>query len=262
MMDPTEFPELPAEWRADLRQRRLTRVSTGMSGARLWRIEASGAEDAQYLKLGSGEMAGEVRAEAERTAWLHAQDICVPRIFRTFDRDDFAAVLMSDLGGTSGEEAAVRRIPAIARAFRQLHALPVEQCPFDETLDVRLGRARRSVEAGGIEAGDFYARNAHRTPAQLYARLAQERPPGPEDLVIIHGDAWLSNVIIGRDGKICFLDCGRSGRGDRYVDLAVLFDSFAELFGEEAARAFLREYGISEPDEKKLGFFRDLYELF
>jgi aminoglycoside 3'-phosphotransferase II len=262
MMDPTEFAELPDEWRADLRQRRLTPVSTGMSGAGLWRIEASDQEDAQYLKLGSGEMASEVRAEAERTAWLHAQGVCVPRILRTFGRDDFAAVLMSDLAGTSGEEAAVRPIPAIARAFRQLHSLPVEQCPFDETLNVRLDRARRSVEAGGIEAENFFARNAHLKPGELYARLEQQRPPDPEDFVVIHGDAWLSNVIIGRDEKICFLDCGRSGRGDRYVDLAVLYDSFAELFGEEAARTFLREYGIRKPDFGKLQFFRDLYELF
>jgi aminoglycoside phosphotransferase len=261
-VDSTEFAELPAEWRADLWQRRLTPVSAGMSGARLWRVEASGAEEAQWLKLGSGEMASEVRAEAERTTWLHARGICVPRMFRTFDRDDFAAVLMSDLAGTSGEEAAVRHIPAIARAFRQLHSLPVDECPFDETLQVRLDRARRSVEAGRIEAENFFARNAHLKPAQLYARLARERPPGPEDLVVVHGDAWLSNVIIGRDGEICFLDCGRSGRGDRYVDLAVLYDSFAELFGEDAARMFLREYGIREPDFSKLRFFRDLYELF
>jgi aminoglycoside phosphotransferase len=262
MMNRAEFAELPAAWRAYLRGRRLTPVSTGMSGARLWRLEASGAEEAQYLKLGSGEMASEIRAEAERTAWLHAQGICVPRIFRTFDREDFAAVLMSDLAGTRGEEAAVRHIPAIARAFRHLHGLPVEQCPFDETLNVRLDRARRIVEAGGIEAENFFARNAHLEPGELYARLEQARPPGPEDLVVIHGDAWLSNVIIGRDEKICFLDCGRSGRGDRYVDLAVLFDSFAELFGEEAAQMFLREYGMREPDTAKLRFFRDLYELF
>jgi aminoglycoside 3'-phosphotransferase II len=261
-MDPAEFAELPAAWQAYLRQRRLTPVSTGMSGAGLWRIEAGDAEDAQYLKVGSGEMAGEVRAEAERTAWLCAQNICVPQILRALYRGDFAAVLMSDLAGTSGEEGAVRHIPAITRAFRQLHSLPVGECPFDETLQVRLDRARRSVEAGRTDGNDFFARNAHLKPAQLYARLARERPPGPEDLVVIHGDAWLSNVIIGRDGKICLLDCGRSGRGDRYVDLAVLYDSFAELFGEAAARTFLREYGMREPDKSKLRFFRDLYELF
>jgi aminoglycoside phosphotransferase len=263
MMDSRGFAELPPEWRAYLRRRRLTPVSTGMSGAGLWRIEAGEGEDAQWLKLGTGEIfAGELRAEAERTLWLGAQNICVPRIFRAFDRDAFAAVLMSDLPGTSGEEAAVRHIPALARAFRQLHSLPVDPCPFDETLNVRLERARRSVEAGGIDPEKFFARNARLTPAQLYARLEQQRPPGPEDLVVVHGDAWLSNVIIGRDGNIGFVDCGRSGRGDRYVDLAVLYDSFAELFGEDAARTFMREYGIREPDRGKLQFFRDLYELF
>jgi aminoglycoside phosphotransferase len=263
MMDRSEFAQLPAAWQASLRHRRLTPVSTGMSGAGVWRIAACDSDEAQYLKLGSGETAAELRAEAERTIWLRSRSIRVPRIVHAFYCEDFAAVMMSALPGTAAdEETAIRHIPSLARAFRRLHALPVDECPFDETFQVRLDRARRSVEAGQIDAGDFFARNASLTPMQLYARLENALPRAPEDLVVVHGDAWLSNLIIGPDGEIGFVDCGRSGRGDRYVDLAVLFDSFAELLGEEAATTFMLAYGIREPDSKKLGFFRDLYELF
>jgi hypothetical protein len=47
-----------------------------------------------------------------------------------FCRDGFAAVLVNDLD--EGEEAAVRHIPALARAFRQLRGLLVDQCLFEE----------------------------------------------------------------------------------------------------------------------------------
>ncbi len=184
---------------------------------------ACDSDEAQYLKLGSGETAAELRAEAERTIWLGSRSIRVPRIVHAFYCEDFAAVMMSALPGTAAdEETAIRHIPSLARAFRRLHGLPVDECPFDETFQVRLDRARRSVEAGQIDAGDFFARNARLTPMQLYARLKNALPRAPEDLVVVHGDAWLSRrmesaslMAKNSDFSEIFMSCssGRSRRG-------------------------------------------------
>src|SRR5205085_2944864 len=113
----------------------------------------------------------------ERTIWLGSRNICVPRILDQFHRDGFAAVLMGAVTGIPADRAdAIRHIPRIAEAFRRLHGVPAEECPFDEAPGVRLARARRS--------------------------------------------------------------------------------------GEDAAQSFLHAYGLAELDERKLWFFRDLYELF
>src|SRR5437763_7945195 len=228
-MDHSEFAALPAEWRKNLGRRRLARVTTGMGGASLWRLAGSGAGDEQYLKLASGEAAHDLRAEAERTIWLGSRKIRVPRILGEFYRDGFAAVRMSALPGIPADQAdAAKSVPLLA---------------------------------GAIDARNFAARNVGVTPAQLYARLDKEIPL-EDDFVVVHGDPWLSNILIDPSGDVGFVDCGRSGRSDRYTDLAILFESLTELFGEAAANAFLRAYGIEGLDRGRLWFFRDLYELF
>ncbi len=262
-MGPSELAELPAAWQEYLRRRQLTPVSTGMGGARVWQIAGNDVDDGQYLKLGSGKAANDLRAEAERTIWLGSRNICVPRIIDEFHLDDFAAVITSALPGITGDQQqAIQHLPLLAKAFRELHSLPVDECPFDETTRVRLARARLAVESGTIDVGQFAARNAATTAAQLYARLENEPPFDEDELVVVHGDAWLSNIIIDRNGRVGFVDCGNSGRGDRYLDLAVLLESFTDIFGEEAAATFIRAYGVEAPNCRKLGFFRDLYELF
>jgi aminoglycoside 3'-phosphotransferase II len=262
-MNRSEFAALPASWRKSLRRCSLTRVTTGMGGAGLWHVAPDGGEGAQYLKLASGAAARDLREEVLRTAWLGAQGISVPRILDRWFGEDVAAVRMSAVPGTPADQTdAVRHVARIAAAFRRLHRLPAEQCPFDETPKIRLARARAMVEAGAIDPENFAARNRALAPAELYARLAREARFDQDDAVVVHGDAWLSNILIGEDGAVAFVDCGRCGRSDRYTDLGVLVESFTEVFGEAAAQAFLRAYGLPAPDPRKLQFFRDLYELF
>src|SRR5262249_11050874 len=150
-------------------------------------------------------------------------------------------------------------VTRIARVLASLHALPVLTCPFDETLQVRLDRARARVGAGEIDPGEFDERNAGVTPADLYARL-EANVPQREALVVTHGDATLSNLILGPDGQVGFIDCSHAGRADRYVDLTLLAAEFAERFGAEARDTFVAAYGELRWDDSKAEFYRDLYE--
>jgi aminoglycoside 3'-phosphotransferase-2 len=127
----------------------------------------------------------------------------------------------------------------------------------------RLSRAAAAVAAGEVDRCAFADRNNDVDPAHLLARLAQTQPE--EDVVVVHGDATLSNMIVDNNGDIGFVDCGNAGRGDRYIDLAVLSDYIREQFGQEAAIRFARAYRehTSAPwDAAKAGYFLDLYELF
>ena len=103
-------------------------------------------------------------------------------------------------------------------------------------------------------------RNRDITPGVLLERLRSALPS--EDVVVVHGDATLSNMIVGNDLSVGFIDCGHAGRADPYVDLALVTEGLAERFGPEMADCFMGAYGRAALDERKAGYFLDLYELF
>jgi aminoglycoside 3'-phosphotransferase-1 len=255
---------LPPEWRADIAGSKLVPITSGMSGAHVYRVRDRHAGD-QYLKIAVGAEADHLRREVERTKWLASMGIRVPDVVRQFDSRDSFAMTMTTLGGRSAEHARAHDktgvVRAIGLAFAALHILPTSACPFDETLTVRLARAHDHVRHGAIDATQFDARNAGITPEALYRRLAASAP-AQEDCVVAHGDATLSNLIVGNDGEIGFIDCGNCGKADRYVDLVPLVGELADRFGSHAPDIFLHAYGGFPWDERKAEFYRDLYELF
>jgi aminoglycoside phosphotransferase len=95
----------------------------------------------------------------------------------------------------------------------------------------------------------------------LYQRLLGAVPTC-ENTVIVHGDATLSNMLIGSDAELGFIDCGHSGRSDPYVDLALIQAELFTQFWGDAADSFVAAYGVKQWDDQKAAFFRDLYELF
>jgi aminoglycoside phosphotransferase len=153
-----------------------------------------------------------------------------------------------------------RLLPALGRALAKLHALPAAECPFDESLAVRLAQAQQAVARGEVDAGHFDSRNRGVTPEAILARLT--RAPPEEDFVVAHGDASLSNMIVAPDGAVGFIDCGHAGRADRYLDLAVTAAEIAEYFGRRSVSLFADAYGARRWHARKAAFYSDLYELF
>jgi aminoglycoside phosphotransferase len=254
---------LPTAWKSYLADCSVAPVVTGMSGAFVFRLVTAERRE-QYLKLAKGTAKALLKQEFERTAWLDQQGIRVPRIVRIFEDSRLFALLSEGLAGTPADDhhgSAELIVQAIGLAFAELHALPVAECPFDESIEVRLRRAAKQIARGGVDPAQFDARNASLTPIQLLNRL-QAQLPVTEDWVVAHGDATLSNVLVDAQGNIGLIDCGHAGRADRYVDLAILTMGIAEAFGQAFVDIFLRGYGGSEWDDAKAAFFRDLYELF
>jgi len=263
-MEAEALNHLPESWKAGLVGKSIVPVTAGMSGASVFRVTAANGIE-HYLKIGTGNAADLINREVERTAWLASAGIRVPTIVARFATERVAAVAMTALGGQSAErigEADWRPgVAAIARAFRQLHALPLATCPFDETLVVRMARAHDLVRADAVDPADFDERNVGMTAKDLYHRLAAS-VPAHEDCVVTHGDATFSNLIMGDDGQIGFVDCSHCGRADRYVDLALLAGEIGDRLRPEACRAFVDAYGDLRWCESKAEFYRDLYEFF
>jgi aminoglycoside 3'-phosphotransferase II len=255
---------LPAEWRARFAQKQIIPITSGMSGADVFRIIDHSSGD-QYLKISEQDAADHLRSEIERTAWLQRAGVPVPTILKVFDGRSVVAVIMTGLNGQPLDQLDVENrrsvFQSFGRAMARLHSLPIEDCPFDESVGVRLARARSEIERGGIDPSHFDARNSGLSAEKLYDRLSAAIP-AREDLVVVHGDATLSNLILQSDGTIGFIDCGNAGRADRYVDLAPLVAELTERFGPQSKDIFLRAYGLTRWDESKALFYSDLYELF
>ena len=252
---------LPPDWQAALASAEVEPV-LGMGAAPVFRVVDS-AGGCKYLKLASGIGVQLLTQEMARTEWLSSHRFRVPQFLMKICTRRVAAVLMTAVPGrhlTLDTDDLLGAVHAMGRGLARLHAVPSANCPFDETPHMRLERAREAIEQNLIDASQFDDRNAGLTPSMLYQRLVAAIP-ACED-VVVHGDATLSNLLIGPDRELGFIDCGHSGRSDRYVDLAVIVAELLTEFGRDAAECFKDAYGIREWNNRKAAFFRDLYELF
>jgi aminoglycoside phosphotransferase len=247
---------------ADISGMRIEPLVGGLSEASVFVVKEDG-HPTRYLKIAHRHAADALRDEIARTRWLAQCGMRVPEILRVDDRAGAIAVLTAAVPGIAAEASplpAPRLVDALARGLAALHALAPVDCPFDESVATRLARAAAAVAAGDVDPQAFAPRNLGVAPAALLARLSREPPA--EDVVVIHGDATLSNLIVDEDGTLGFVDCGNAGRGDRYVDLAVLSAELEEAHGPEAAARFAAAYGAAGWAGAKARYFSDLYELF
>lgn len=86
--------------------------------------------------------------------------------------------------------------------------------------------------------------------------------PATEDLVFTHGDYCLPNVVINGDAVSGFIDLGLAGVADRYQDLALGARSLTYNFGLEWVPLFFETYGIVQPAQARIDFYKLLDEFF
>ncbi len=242
-----------------------TPVRTGESGGRVMRLAAP-RRPTRFLKTGRGRVADALVHELVRLEWF-AGRVPVPRVEEFVRTRQDATLVTTALPGVSAHAALVanptkRRaiVRALARFLRTLHALPVDECPFDASAPVRLADAARNVRAGRVDTGDFDDDHAGWSARRVLAKARALRPRSP-GRVVTHGDFSLDNVFVHRGRVTGCLDVGRAGVADPYQDLAILWHNLAE-FGEEMQAESLRAYGIRTPDMRRLRFHLVLDELF
>lgn len=154
-----------------------------------------------------------------------------------------------------------RVIALLARTLRELHALPVHDCPFVRTLDVALLLARERLQAGVVDQGDFDEVRRGRNAADLLEELMRTRP-AQEDLVVTHGDACLPKLFIAGNSLGGMLDVGSLGVADRHADLALAYRSLRDSLSAGHAEALLDAYGRKLVDRSKIEYFMLLDEFF
>jgi aminoglycoside 3'-phosphotransferase-2 len=264
-------PDLPAPIAAAVAGAALGPIDPGRARAEVWRVERDGRVDAVVKRTAPADeadpWAGGAVAEAERLRWL-AGRAAVPEVRAVHvDADGAGWLLTGALPGTDATDVAhhgdvERLVAAVGRGLRRFHdEVPVAACPFDTRLEVRLAAARARIAAGRVDPDDFEPLHRGRRPEDL-VELVESLHRDDEDLVVVHGDPSLPNVVLGHGEVVGWVDVGRSGVADRYLDLAIVARSVARNVGASAVGPLFDAYGVDWPDVRRIECYTLLDELF
>jgi aminoglycoside 3'-phosphotransferase-2 len=237
----------------------------GMSGDLTLRIDGQRPVFAKIADPARRISRESLEREIAALRWLDGR-AGAPRLVWAGEVEGRPAMVVEALAGTALHEVAPDRaeaglIAGIA-ALRVLHALPIDDCPLNQRLDVKLSEAWRRVEEGEVRRSEFDPDNTGRSPEALWEAMLAERPDA-EDLVFTHGDASLPNFIVRGESAAGVVDLGLAGASDRCQDLALFLRSSAHNFPNLDARVLLKtHYPLAVLDERKLTFYRRLDEFY
>lgn len=236
----------------------------GDAGATVLRLDGDAP---QFLKIGAGDSAADVVDEFARLSWLAGRVPC-PAVHAFGFEQGSAWLLAAEVPGVVAGAWLAREpgrleevVGGVARFMRRLHALPVDECPFDASVTHWLAVARWRVANGLVDEGDFDADHLGHSAAEVLAIVERLATSADRD-VVVHGDFTLGNILLDAAGEVTgCIDVGRLGRGDRYQDIALMWRDLGG-FGEAAQAAFLLALGLQAPDERRMLLHRALDELF
>jgi aminoglycoside phosphotransferase len=225
-----------------------------------------------FLKVGERAKIYDIKREYDVLLWL-SDRLPVPRVLGFGSDAGGDALLISEIQGVPAShyvaignfdrDRADRFVEAAASSMRQIHNVPISECPFDQRVGPKLQQALENIRRGFVDESDFETEHAGKTALELYSGLVNERR-FEEDLVFTHGDFCFPNIILADDRIVGFVDLGSAGVGDRYQDIALFERSCRHNFCIEIDfdRAFCRGYGLDAIDREKLDYYRKLDELF
>ncbi|WP_420147870.1 APH(3') family aminoglycoside O-phosphotransferase [Spirosoma sp.] len=234
----------------------------GMSSAETYRIVG---KENFYLKITPADRWNSLQKEAKALTWLRAY-LPAPEVifFERIDETDY--LLMRELPGLPASDDHWKANPhqlvkILAESMLALHNLDSATCPFDQRTDAKLREVAQYVQLGFVDVDDFEPENSEQSSQQILDRLYAEQPV-QDDLVVTHGDFCLPNIVLDNGQLGGFIDVSSLGVGDRYQDLALCARSLVQNLGTDQYNAlFFDRYGLTNPDEHKLRYFRLLDEL-
>lgn len=147
-------------------------------------------------------------------------------------------------------------------ALRQLSAVPMDDCPFDAGAAFRLRELAYLISndlcAEEYDLNQWPGLGLH-TTQDLLAHLQATIPT--EELTFAHGDLGDSNIFVNGNDELYFIDLGRAGLADRWMDVAFIHRNLREEVSAGVAADFLHTLGEADEPAKR-AFFEQLDELF
>ena len=237
-------------------------VTIGESPAQVYRLYDEQGP-ISFLKVGPRETLTTLAADVARLRWL------VNRQVLAYHEDEQTCYLLTSVvPGTDTATLAERAdtdiaqvVRLLAQGLRQVHAVPIHDCPFDQRLAHEIERIRARIAHGLVDEHMIGGPWSGRAVPDLFVELLATAP-AQEDLVFTHGDYCLPNILLAGNQVSGFVDLGRAGVADRYRDLALAQRSLIRNCGAAWVPFFFAEYGLPQPDEAKLTFYQLLDEFY
>ncbi|TDD44483.1 aminoglycoside 3'-phosphotransferase [Kribbella antibiotica] len=208
-----------------------------------------------------------LEGERDRVAWLAGTGLPGATVVDWLSSsEDGACLLTSAVPGVAGIDLPswgwLGAMETLGRTLRELHSVP--DCPFERPLESVVAAAEDVVRRGAVNPDFLTDEWRERTPESLLAQVVAESPyvasvaePG-----VCHGDACLPNVFFDplTLRVTGFIDVGRLGVADRYSDLALTTIQLYDVWSVDPT-PFLTSYGLTDPDRRRLEFYRLLDPL-
>ncbi|WP_077920549.1 APH(3') family aminoglycoside O-phosphotransferase [Spirosoma sp. 209] len=257
--------ELPEPIARFLGKARLIPTTVGESPCPVYRFKRG--NDSFFLKMCSrvySPTTFSVRREADVLGWLSGQ-LNVPEVVGVAESSEGEFMITRSVPGQPLYQRIDAQQPVLhlfQEALAQLQALPITTCPFDGGVAFRL-KELEYLLANGLLAEEY---DLHQwpdveanNPQEFVAHLFATQPT--EELVFAHGDLTDSNVFVDAQDRLYFIDWGRGGVADRWMDRALVYHNLLEEVSPTQADAFLAELGEADNPRKRV-FYEQLDELF
>ena len=239
-------------------------LPSGGTDAKLYRVVSDGM--LYVLKAQSLARPDESLAkERDVYTWLLGK-VPVPKVKFFITHDHVEYLCMTELPGETLENylqlwSDKQLVIRYASALKQLHSVTLDTSVPYWPLEDRLRIAHLNLQEGAIDTNDIDPQFKHLSLQELFDEMKMIVPKDLDE-VCIHGDYCFDNLLFNGDVFSGFIDMGRGGRGDRYQDLAIAARSVREAFGEKMLGLFFSSYGLNNPSEEKLRFYRMLDEFY
>jgi streptomycin 3"-kinase len=208
----------------------------------------------------------ELRAERDRVVWLAGTGLPGATVVDWVESAEGARLMTTAVPGVPGDSlppaAHLAAAESLGRVLRDLHSLT--DCPFERPLSSVIALAEDVVRRDAVNPDFLTDEWRLLKPAELLAQVVAERPyvESVAEPVVCHGDACLPNVFFDPVTLEVtgLIDLGRLGIADRYSDLALTTIQLHDVWSADPA-PFLAAYGLPDPDERRLSFYRLLDPL-
>lgn len=260
-------PAFPATLAEKLSGFTLTKNTIGCSASGVYHCQSE--TDSLYLKI--QKLNAGVIKELEIISWLDGK-LPVPKIKYFYEDNGYSYLLMTAVDGymsceCPGDELLKpfeNTVKLLAEGLLMLQNVDITDCPFENSLSIKLKDALYNIEHGLVNLDDFEEDNDFDTPMDLYHWLTENKPP--EELFFTHGDYCLPNIFIDGNSITGFIDLGNAGIADKWQDIALCVRSIGyNLRNCEEKDRYVRmlfDYLNIEPDWKKIKYYILLDELF
>jgi kanamycin kinase/aminoglycoside 3'-phosphotransferase-3 len=234
----------------------------GCSAARVYKFASE--TNTYFLKVEPA--SGDLEVEYRNILWLQDK-LPVPQVIEWVSDTDFNYLLLSEINGKMlcddyYLQNPLLAVSILARGIKLLQSVNIENCPINNSLDIKLKDAAENIKLNRVDMADWESSsNGFSSPQDLLTFLCNNRPKN-EELILTHGDYCLPNIFGNNDCLAGFIDIGRAGIADLWQDVALCIRSLWHNFNTKEYDTLLLKQIDIPLNKEKLDYYILLDELF